>query len=102
MRKTLDEFPCYPGRHEEENCMCGSGCRDRVDTGEWKCVVLPVFREHLKLERCARLLGIFDRRWASKLGMLIGMVSVDGTVVYQRRWKRFHEYIRASLKQAGL
>ena len=47
-RKGLDEFPCYHGCHDEGS-KCSVGCRDRVDTGEWRCVVLPVYRANIAM-----------------------------------------------------
>ncbi len=81
-RAVLNELPCYHASHDP-GYMCSAECRDRVDTGEWRCVVLPIYRENIKLRADMRkltgaVLGDMTAEVATKLYLRAALMS--GTV----------------------
>lgn len=100
-RRGLDKFPCYHGWHDA-GYMCSAGCRDRVDTGEWRCVILPVYRDYLALQRCARLLGIYER-WHIRAQLAADGPGRKGLwQLLSHQSHKLHRYIRSALRKAGL
>jgi len=97
-RRTLEDFTCFDLR-----CHCHDACDGFMD-----CEIGEAYREYLKLQKCARLLRVFEKRWFGRCraGLLaIGQIhNVEGDGGHARwmRFAKFRAVIRDALRAAGL
>ena len=94
-RRTFEDFEC---RFDERD-HCWEGC-DGFDD----CDVGAVYREYLALQKCARLLRVFEKRWIDSIEYAIEDPSswIQGATAWWGKWALFVRAIRAALREAGL
>ena len=101
-RRKLEDFTCF-----DLQSYCWDGC-----DGFYDCDIGAAYREYLALQRCARLLGMFERYLGSlvegvarSMGSWMAYHTFAGgkaSLIAADRLFRFRCYIRSALREAGL
>jgi len=96
-RLTLDAFPCPVGI----GLTCNAECRDAIDRCEATiCLWLPMYRQAVADNKCARVLLAIKRWWWDKHywpDIFVGVRGDPGSM----RIVRFRNWMNAALREAG-
>lgn len=97
--RTLNAYPCPSGG------MCSAECRALLDKcTDVTCRWLPIYRQAMADHRCARLLRVFEKRWADECQLGLDWAYSEGASdgYHDGHFQELRDAIRTALRDAGL